>query len=51
MPHLLDTMNEIGELSPTNLLPEIRKRIDAFVQDAPQFDDITMLALQYKGRK
>ena len=51
MPHLLDTMNEIGELSPTNLLPEIRKRIDAFVQDAPQFDDITMLALRYKGRK
>ena len=51
MPHLLDTMNEIGELSPTNLLPEIRKRIDAFVQDAPQFDDITMLALRSKGRK
>ena len=29
----------------------VRQEIDAFVGDAPQFDDITMLGLYYKGGK
>ena len=35
------------DLSP--LLRYVRGEIDGFVQDAPQFDDITMLALRYIG--
>lgn len=31
------------------LLHHVRMEIDAFVKDAPQFDDITMLALRYIG--
>ena len=30
--------------------PPARADIDAFVGDAPQFDDITMLCLEYKAR-
>ena len=37
-------------LSPTALLPKIKGTIDAFVGDAPQFDDITMLCLEYKEK-
>ena len=28
---------------------EVKKDVDAFVGEAPQFDDITMLAIRYKG--
>ena len=34
----------------TELLPLVREDIDAFVGDAPQFDDITMLCFEYKKR-
>lgn len=33
--------------SPAELLPIIKADIDAFVGDAPQFDDITMLCVEY----
>jgi len=36
--------------SPQEILPAVRTDIDAFVGDAPQFDDITMLCLEYKAR-
>ncbi|MCR5432443.1 MAG: SpoIIE family protein phosphatase [Lachnospiraceae bacterium] len=35
----------------TQLLLNVRKDIDEFVGDAPQFDDITMLGLYYSGKK
>ena len=34
----------------TELLPLVRADIDAFVGDAPQFDDITMLCFEFKKR-
>lgn len=34
--------------SPTELLPLVRADIDAFVGKAPQFDDITMLCIEFK---
>ncbi len=33
------------------LLRKMQKEIQSFVQDAPQFDDITMLALTYYGQE
>lgn len=32
------------------LLPAVRRDIEDFVGDAPQFDDITMLCVEYKER-
>ena len=43
---LLDALNEAGDAEPEALLARVRAAIDAFVKDAPQFDDITMLALK-----
>jgi sigma-B regulation protein RsbU (phosphoserine phosphatase) len=42
-------LNEGCEKPPEELYRHMRKAVDAFVQDAPQFDDLTMLCLEYKG--
>ena len=34
--------------TPDKLLPAVRKTVDTFVGEAPQFDDLTMLALQLR---
>ncbi len=46
---LLQALNDKPDASVKELLKHVKYRIDEFVQDAPQFDDITMLALQYNG--
>lgn len=47
----MDRLSEIlaknTALKPTELLTAVKADIDAFVGDAPQFDDITMLCLEY----
>ena len=42
-------LNAEAGLSLTELLPAVKADIDAFVGAAPQFDDITMLALRFRG--
>lgn len=46
---LLNYMNSVRDLPTEELLPGLKKDIDGFVQDAEQFDDITMLVLRYNG--
>ena len=46
---LLKALNDAPSVHPETLLPFVRKQIAEFVQDAPQFDDITMLGLVYQG--
>ena len=50
MERLEKILNANADAAPEELLPVIKKDIDAFVGDAPQFDDITMLCLTYKKR-
>ena len=45
---LLDFMNRNATMEATELLPSLKADIDAFVGEAPQFDDITMLTFDYK---
>ena len=35
---------------PEALLTHVKRDIDAFVGEAPQFDDITMLCMEYRER-
>ncbi len=50
MERLEAVLNRCADLSPTELLPEVKLDIDRFVGDAPQFDDITMLCLEFKEK-
>ena len=43
-----EALNEAGDMSVTDLLPYMSKKIDEFKGAADQFDDITMLAFVYK---
>jgi len=40
----------VADKKPEEILPAVKADIDAFVDIAPQFDDITMLCLEYKAR-
>ena len=45
---MLATLNTAPGRCPEKLLRDVKQDIDRFVGDAPQFDDITMLAIQRK---
>lgn len=46
----LDALNDIPEgTSQKEVLVNVRAAVDAFVKEAPQFDDLTMLGLKYYG--
>ena len=51
MDRVTETINSHKNLELKEMLSEIRKDVDAFVGDAPQFDDLTMLAFTYHGPK
>ena len=46
----VDALNAIPEgASQKEILAGVRAAVDAFVKEAPQFDDLTMVGLKYKG--
>ena len=46
---MLDALNNIGNAGPEQILDYIHESVNEFVGDAEQFDDLTMLCLEYKG--
>ena len=46
---LLEALNSEGSATPEQVLENVRAHVDAFVKQAEQFDDLTMLCLEYKG--
>ena len=47
---MLAALNAASEEDPEQILKSVRGAVDAFVKDAEQFDDLTMLCLEYKGK-
>ena len=47
---MLHALNEAGEASPEELLSSVQKAVDLFAGDTPQFDDLTMLCFEYRGK-
>ena len=47
---LQHTLNESKDLPVDQLLPKVKQAIDTFVGEAEQFDDITMLGLEYREK-
>ena len=46
---MIAALNEAPDAGPKQLLENVKGRIDDFVGDAPQFDDITMMCFAYRG--
>ena len=47
---MLGALNEAPDGSPVQILGSVRRAVDGFVKDAEQFDDLTMLCLEYRGK-
>jgi sigma-B regulation protein RsbU (phosphoserine phosphatase) len=48
---LLEAINKTKNLSAPDTLKKIREQIDLFVGNAEQFDDLTMLCIEYRGKE
>ena len=47
---MLEALNANPDAAPEQLLEQVCTSVDEFVGDAPQFDDLTMLALRFHLR-
>ncbi len=50
MDRMLDALNELPDASPKETLDNVRRVVDSFVRDSEQFDDLTMMCIEYKGK-
>ena len=46
---MVSTLNTCADSSPEEILQKVKITADTFVGDAEQFDDITMMCLEYRG--
>ena len=44
-------LNKQPEAAPEQILQNVRRAVDDFVKDEEQFDDLTMLCLEYQGKE
>ncbi len=48
---MLKALNDTPDADPQQTLHNVRAAVDGFVCDAEQFDDLTMVCVEYKGNK
>ena len=48
---MLAALNENPDAAPEQILKNVRSAVDRFVRGAEQFDDLTMLCVEYRGGK
>ena len=46
---MLEALNAEPDAEPRQILHKVHSAVDGFVKDAEQFDDLTMLCMEYKG--
>ena len=46
---MIQALNSRPDDAPIDILKNVRRAVDEFVLDAEQFDDLTMLCMEYKG--
>ena len=46
---MTEALNRAADRNPQGILQGVREDVDAFAGEAKQFDDLTMLCLEYKG--
>ncbi len=48
---MLQALNMDPDVDPEQILQRVRSEVDLFVKDTEQFDDLTMLCLEYRGKE
>ena len=48
---ILEALNKAPDASPEEILAHVRQSVDSFVQDAEQFDDLTMMCVEVRGKE
>lgn len=48
---MVEALNTCAEECPEEILRRVRIAVDAFVGDAEQFDNLTMLCIEYHGKE
>ena len=48
---MLQALNEKADDTPQSILTHVTRAVDEFVRDAEQFDDLTMLCMEYRGQQ
>ena len=48
---MLEALNAVKDETPQGVLKGVRRSVDGFVQQAEQFDDLTMLCVVYRGHE
>ena len=48
---LLDALNSVTDSTPKEDISNVKTAIAEFVQEEEQFDDVTMLCFEYKGKE
>ena len=51
MDRVVESLNKNPELSAKELIEKLKKDIDEYVGDAPQFDDLTMMSIRILDTK
>ena len=46
---MLEALNKDVDATPRETLNNVQEAVESFVKGAEQFDDMTMLCLEYKG--
>ena len=46
---MVEALNADPQAAPQEILKNVRASVDGFVKEAEQFDDLTMLCMEYKG--
>ena len=46
---LVNALNSTSSTDPSTVIETVKEDIDRFMGDAPQFDDITMMAVSWHG--
>ncbi len=49
MERMIEALNRDPKAAPEELLKNVRRSVDEFVKDAEQFDDLTMMCIEYRG--
>jgi serine phosphatase RsbU (regulator of sigma subunit) len=50
MERMLDALNTEPDAKPERILQNVRASVNGFVKEAEQFDDLTMLCMEYRGK-